>query len=246
MDSGFRRNQGDIPESLERGHYGGGKTRSPDGGVCRREQGASVTLRTVRLIAWNCCEKFAANYVHLRDLDFDIAVVAECAPIQPDAFQVRGLTSSFVQPIPGSSKHLGVFAQDPWSVTPHPRISVAPWLLPMAVTGPFAFTILGFWGVEPRRFGSYPSQLRRVIDEVLPTVEGPVVLAGDFKPDAQGLRENQPFHIDHVFVPHEWSSQLSLTVGGYDQWIASRRSDHVPLVVDVGAPVTVPIGEAAS
>jgi hypothetical protein len=238
----------------------------------------------MRLIAWNCCEKFDANYVRLRDLDFDIAVIAECGPIQADALQFRGLTSGFVQPVPGSSKHLGVFAQDPWRVTPHPAISAAPWLLPMAVTGPLHFTMLGFWGVEPKRFGSYTSQLRRVIDDVLPTVEGPVVLAGDFNApiattraahaenvrrlkehnlvsaftatrpvDApleptyyRWLREDQPFHIDHVFVPEEWASQLSMTVGGYDRWIASRRSDHVPLLVDVGAPVTSLIDEAAS
>jgi endonuclease/exonuclease/phosphatase family metal-dependent hydrolase len=155
---------------------------------------------------------------------------------------------------------------------PHPMIPTAPWLLPMAVTGAVPFTLLGFWGVEPKRFGSYTSQLRQVIGDVLPLVDGPAILAGDFNApiattiDAHAenvrrleghrlvsafaatrpwdaplestyyrwLREQYPFHIDHVFVPEEWVSQLSMTVGGYDQWVASRRSDHVPLLVDIG------------
>lgn len=182
----------------------------------------------MRLSAWNCCEKFASNFVHL-------------------------------------------FAQGPWRVTPHTEIRPESWLLPMIVTGPTPFTLLGFWGVDPRLFGSYTSQLRRVIDDVLPTIEGPVVLAGDFNAPItttavahtenvrllaehrlvgaytvtrgtdttreptyyRWLREEHPFHIDHVFVPEEWASRLSMTVGSYEDWVLSRRSDHVPLLVDV-------------
>ncbi len=231
----------------------------------------SATLADMRLIAWNCCEKFSSNFVHLRELDFDVAVVAECRPVAPDDRQVRGLTSSFGQPFRGSSKHLGVFAQEPWRVTAHPEIPPEPWLLPMIVSGPTAFTVLGFWGVEPKRFGSYTSQLRRVIDDVLPRIDGPVVLAGDFNapiastvmahaenvrllgehrlvsaftatraPDDpleptyyRWLREEHPFHIDHVFVPQEWAGRLSMSVGRHEDWVLRRRSDHVPLIVDV-------------
>jgi len=238
----------------------------------------------MRLVAWNCCEKFATNYIHLRDLNFDVAVIAECGRLEDDALQSRALTSSFVQPVPGSSKHLAVFAQEPWSVTPHPEIPAAPGLLPMAVSGPVTFTLLGFWGVDPTMFGSYTSQLSHVISHVLPLVQGRVVLAGDFnapiastlvahaenvrrlkehhlvsaytatrRPDApleptyfHRLREEHPFHIDHVFVPESWATHLQMTVGGYQQWVASRRSDHVPLLVDIDTSATAVTGQAAS
>lgn len=239
----------------------------------------------MRLVAWNCCEKFATNYVHLRDLDFDVAVIAECRRIEGDALQARALTSSFVQPGPGSSKHLAVFAQEPWRVTTHPDIPAAAGLLPIAVTGPSNFTLLGFWGVEPKLFGSYTSQLSHVIDDALPLTHGPVVLAGDFNaPTAatlaahadnvqrlkehhlvsaftatrranalldptyyRWLREEHPFHIDHVFVPEAWANELQMTIGGYHEWVASRRSDHVPLLIDIDidASVAAMIGQAA-
>ncbi|WP_193664364.1 endonuclease/exonuclease/phosphatase family protein [Nocardioides kribbensis] len=225
----------------------------------------------MRLIAWNCCEKFSSNYAHLRELNFDVAVVAERTRITADALQVRGLTSSYVQPLVGAPKLLGVFAQEPWRVTAHTEIQPTAGLLPMTVTGPTSFTLLGFWGVEPKLFGSYTSQARRVIDDVLPKLAGPVVLAGDFNAPiattaaahtenvrlleerglvsaftatrAMGapleptyyrwLRREHPFHIDHAFVPKEWASRLSMTVGSYDDWVLPRRSDHVPLIVDV-------------
>ena len=42
----------------------------------------------------------------------------------------------------------------------------------------------------------------------------------------------QPFHIDHVFVPKEWTSGIQLSIGTYDEWVATKRSDHVPIVAD--------------
>ena len=226
----------------------------------------------MRIVSWNCCEKFAANYLHLLDLDFDVAVVAECSPIDVGLGQERGLSHAFVRPIPNGPKHLGVFAQEPWRLEPLPFIEPSPWLLPVGVSGPVEFTLLGLWGGEPKRFGSYASQLRHVATDVLPNVDGPVVLAGDLNAPigssarahaenvellaAQGLvsaftatrgngashkeptyyrwlRAEHPFHIDHVFVPEAWTVGLTMTVGGFDEWVSSKRSDHVPLIVDV-------------
>jgi exodeoxyribonuclease III len=42
------------------------------------------------------------------------------------------------------------------------------------------------------------------------------------------------FHIDYAFVPREWVPSISsLEVGSYADWVGSKRSDHVPLVLDV-------------
>ncbi len=237
----------------------------------------------MRIVAWNCCGKFSAKYEHLEDLDFDVAVVAECGPLSVDASRPRDLTYELVQPIAGSHKHLGVFARDPWRVAPDREIPSAPWLLPMRVTGPHAFTVLGFWGADPGRFGPYPAQLRRVLEEVLPGLDGDVVVAGDFNAPIASthrahaenvallaqhglvsaydatrdedepieptyyhqMREDQPFHIDHVFVPQTWTRGLSMTVGRYAEWVSSKRSDHVPLIADIDLRTPRPVRRVA-
>jgi endonuclease/exonuclease/phosphatase family metal-dependent hydrolase len=60
------------------------------------------------------------------------------------------------------------------------------------------------------------------------------------------LRGEHPFHIDHVFVPGAWTSHLSMTVGVYHEWVATRRSDHVPLLVDINMSETAVTGQSAS
>lgn len=47
----------------------------------------------MRFIAWNCNERFGRNYLHLRDLDFDVAVVTECGPFEPGLGEVREVSS---------------------------------------------------------------------------------------------------------------------------------------------------------
>ncbi|MGY1842059.1 endonuclease/exonuclease/phosphatase family protein [Modestobacter sp. SYSU DS0875] len=46
-------------------------------------------------------------------------------------------------------------------------------------------------------------------------------------------RQDQPFHIDHVFVPLAWASDATAEVGDFDVWIASGQSDHAPVTVSV-------------
>ena len=41
-------------------------------------------------------------------------------------------------------------------------------------------------------------------------------------------------HIDYAFIPDEWLPRLQdVSVGSKQEWIDSRLSDHVPLVVDL-------------
>jgi exodeoxyribonuclease III len=46
-------------------------------------------------------------------------------------------------------------------------------------------------------------------------------------------RDGPTYHIDYVFAPHAWLAGASLSVGSFDDWVASRLSDHVPLVLDL-------------
>lgn len=49
-------------------------------------------------------------------------------------------------------------------------------------------------------------------------------------------REKPGYHIDYIWLPKAWLSGLkALEVGDYTTWVASRLSDHVPLVADVDA-----------
>jgi endonuclease/exonuclease/phosphatase family metal-dependent hydrolase len=125
---------------------------------------------------------------------------------------------------------------------------------------------------------SYAQQTARVIADVLPSIAGPVVLAGDLNAPIQsnvaGARQHadsaarllahglisaftvargdadpltaptlyhqwkaqQAFHIDHAFVPKEWTGGIELSVGSYADWVATKRSDHVPLIIDLPLP----------
>lgn len=237
----------------------------------------------MRLVAWNCNERFDRNYLHLRDLAFDVAVVTESGPFEPELGEVRAVSSVLKLAVdrPGHTKHIGVLAQAPWHVEPLPLIPGQPWLLPVKVTGPVEFTVLAVWAlgaewVESRL--SYAAQTARVVSEVLPLIEGPVVLAGDLNAPipsspADGLRHAdsvgrlldhglvsaftaargsadpmseptlyhqrklvQPFHIDHVFVAEAWTTGMEVTVGSYEDWVATKRSDHVPVIVDLSLP----------
>ena len=42
-----------------------------------------------------------------------------------------------------------------------------------------------------------------------------------------------------LMVPAAWSDALTVQVGDFDTWVASRRSDHVPLIVEVKDDVAV-------
>lgn len=237
----------------------------------------------MRLVAWNCCERFDRNYHHLLGLDFDVAVVTECGPFEP-GLSNRTVTSVMRLGVdqPGHTKHLGVVARDPWRVEGLPGRVDQPWLLRAKVSGPLEFTVLAVWTLGPEWVTgrlSYAAQTARVVEEVLPSLAGPVVLAGDLNApirsssastrlhaanvdrlSEQGLvsafnaargeaadplaeptffhRWNaaHPFHIDHVFVPTQWTDDIRVAVGRFDEWVGAKRSDHVPVVVDLELP----------
>jgi hypothetical protein len=62
----------------------------------------------MRLVVWNCNERFSRNYLHLRDLDFDVAVVAECGPFEPVLGELWVVSSVFKLAVdqPRHTKHM--------------------------------------------------------------------------------------------------------------------------------------------
>lgn len=45
------------------------------------------------------------------------------------------------------------------------------------------------------------------------------------------------YHIDFCFLPESWIPFTSVTVGNFDEWVAPKYSDHVPLIIDVKFPI---------
>lgn len=55
-------------------------------------------------------------------------------------------------------------------------------------------------------------------------------------------RKNRSFHIDYVFVPLSWSSQIrEVKVGTYKTW--RPTSDHTPMLVDIAESSTMSLGQ---
>ena len=44
------------------------------------------------------------------------------------------------------------------------------------------------------------------------------------------------YHIDYCFLPESWIPYTSVTVGNFDEWVAPKYSDHVPLIIDISLP----------
>lgn len=148
----------------------------------------------MRLIAWNCNERFDRNFVHLRDLNFDVAVVTECGPFEPGLGEAREVSS----------------------------------VLKLAVE-------------QPRQSGArqHDDNVDRLKAHGL--VSAFTAARGDVDPLTEPTlyhqwRAERQFHIDHVFVPKDWTNGIEWTAGTYDAWVAARRSDHVPITVDLLLP----------
>ena len=51
------------------------------------------------------------------------------------------------------------------------------------------------------------------------------------------------YHIDYCFVPKQWIDATSVAVGTFEDWVARRLSDHVPLIIEVNEGLTSPTSE---
>jgi hypothetical protein len=157
----------------------------------------------VRFVAWNSCERFNRNYLHLRDLDFDVAVVCECGPFDPGLGDAREVTAVLKLAVdqPGHTKHIGVLARDPWHVEALPLVEDQPWLLPARVNGPLAFTVLAVWALDPKWVEgrpSYAAQTGHVIAQALPAIDGPTFIAGDLNAPILSNSTSTRLHANNV------------------------------------------------
>ncbi|MCZ2817891.1 endonuclease/exonuclease/phosphatase family protein [Modestobacter sp. VKM Ac-2984] len=228
----------------------------------------------MKLGTWNCCGRFDANLPHLLDLDVDVAVVCEARTPEawPRTADGRSVTGLGRRVWAESWKELAVLAREPWTVAVHEEAGSSPaWALPVRVSGPTSFTLVGVWPVKLGAMPGYVAQIDATVDWIEQfSADEPTVLAGDFNAPipssrsrydriegrlhelglvdayrvARGLelgeepveatyfhqrRQDQPFHIDHVFLPVAWADAAKVEVGEFAGWVGSGRSDHVPV-----------------
>jgi hypothetical protein len=219
----------------------------------------------VRLGTWNCDGALTQKWDVLDDLDADVMVIQECASTTVAEAEHRGWGACWRGTDP---KGLAVVAKPGWELLA--LSSVGDWSLPVRVSGPRTFTVVGFWGLpRPVTGCSYTQQATLALKDV-DRRPGDVVMAGDFNAynhpghtafidamkargmasafhvDREELRdeESEPtyfhrwvapgrIHIDLIFVPTKWPLE-SVTLGAFEDYVAKRISDHVPVVATVG------------
>ena len=246
----------------------------------------------MRLVAWNCagglhltrkCEPLLA-------LGPDIAVISECAEPSILARKLGRALDFSAPPIwtggdPDSHRGLAVFFFNGAAGVRHGQ--VAPdlqWLLPVEISAPLRFNLLGVLTGTAGLRKAEPGTLRKGLDFYRGFLTGEdAVVAGDFSNNASwnpgwasnhkravevlesyGLvsayhaetgelqgqesartyyrwrREEEGHHIDHIFIPHAWSERsFRLEIGSFHDWVRATpaeasRSDHAPLVFDIG------------
>jgi hypothetical protein len=220
----------------------------------------------MRLGTWNCAGALTKKWGVLDDLDTDVLVIQECAPTTVVEASNRGWRACWRGT---GEKGLAVVAKPGWDLLA--LSSVGDWSLPVRVSGPSTFTIVGFCGLPRNVAGcSYTQQAHLALRD-FDRSPGEAVMAGDFNAynhpdhtafleamsqrgmssafhvDREELRdeESQPtyfhrwtapgrIHIDLIFVPSKWPLE-SVTVGTYEDYVANRISDHVPVVATFGS-----------
>ena len=52
-------------------------------------------------------------------------------------------------------------------------------------------------------------------------------------------KDGQTYHLDYIFAPHRWATNArDVELGSFDEWIATKLSDNVPLTVDLAGVIT--------
>lgn len=178
----------------------------------------------MRLVAWNCNMALHRKVDALLALKPDVAIISECA--SPERLREK-CKADWIEAEPvwmGRSldKGLGVFAFNGFSLealrTASPGLH---YILPVHVTGPVCFNLLGVWAQNAsagivRKHQKGP--LRRALSRYRAFLsEGPAVIAGDWNSNAiwdkPGWQVNHMTKVDIlarqglVSVYHAWTNE---------------------------------------
>ena len=155
----------------------------------------------LRIVSWNCAGALQRKWPYLLELQPDIAV-------EPEACNPQRL--GYPPPVPGEPgqsdwigrlqhKGLAAFSFGEWKLTRHPqRDERLEWILPLIVTGPTDFTLIGVWSMNHRASQPVPQGLPR--SQPLAAAElydfekerGRLVVVGDFNSASQWDTPKRP------------------------------------------------------
>jgi hypothetical protein len=184
----------------------------------------------VRLGTWNCAGQLTKKWSVLDVLDPDVMVIQECASTTVAEAADRGWSACWRGTDPTG---LAVVAKPGWNLLA--LSSVGDWSLPVRVSGPTTFTIVGFWGLPRKIAGcSYTQQAHLALKDV-DRCPGEVVMAGDFNaynhPDHSAFMDamtersmTSAFHVDREELRDEESEATY-----FHGWVAPGRI-HIDLV----------------
>jgi hypothetical protein len=133
----------------------------------------------MRIVAWNCCGRFAGKVNELLTLAPDIAIISESLQRDANSLEQQGYRSIWFGD-PGQ-KGLAIIFRCVWIID-----QLAPsthnWIVPLSVSGPEAFTLIAVWPVLPNgRPPNYVKVIRAALAEHPEWLtHGPTVMAGDF------------------------------------------------------------------
>ena len=139
----------------------------------------------MKIVSWNCPNKFAEKAHLIHEMRPDIAIIQECARKDVAVLQREGYSALWFGS--NENKGLAVFASSPWIIQ-----EIAPpentWVVPIRISGPTDFVLLAIWAwrAPSRGYAGYVDQLYEAFKNHPEWFDcGPVIAAGDFNRSAK-------------------------------------------------------------
>ncbi len=152
----------------------------------------------MRFVSWNCCEGFARDLVHLRELGCDVAVLAEVPRVVPASRSLfdAAIDWQWAGYFEGKGLAVAGFGS---TVTPlDARADAGTHCL--AAETEFGFGVLGIWSCPPKG-STYGAQVRSAIAAHADWLaDGPAIVAGDFNLQPDGLEDKRTGVLRAVFA----------------------------------------------
>jgi exonuclease III len=129
----------------------------------------------MRLVTWNCCKgPYARKIAHLETLQADIAVVQECPRPPAESAQCLWFGDNPKQGIT-------VLAREPYQLHRMTVLDDVPkFVIPVAVTGPYTFTLFAVW-TKSNKDHRYIRAVVRAVEMYKEIISGgECVVLGDF------------------------------------------------------------------
>ncbi len=141
----------------------------------------------MKMITWNCRQRFEDKVEHIFSGSPDIAVIQECSMRSTEILGFDGYRGHWIGE--NRSKGMAVFYRGDWKVRPlwAPTEFDPRWIIPFEVTGPENFTLIAVWACEVtgNSRASYVGQIHRSLHDHPEWFSlGRVVMAGDFNSNA--------------------------------------------------------------